>query len=100
MAEEKPTITITINKNIENALKEGYEYYLKKAKEPVLTVEKYNLHILKLGILSNEIKKKELEVQDKKENYSKAKSDLAILENEFRENRIKIGTAYSFEKSF
>lgn len=97
MAEANPTITITINKNIEKALKDGYEDYLEKAEEPVLTVEEYNLHILKLGILSNNIKKTEIELSSKKEELSEVKSKLALLENEFRENRKKIRTAYSFE---
>lgn len=98
MANDNPSITIPINKNIEKALKEGYEDYLAKAEEEdVLTAEEYNLHILKLGILSNEIRKKEIELQYKEREASNVKSEVALLKKEFRTNRIKIKTAFSFE---
>ena len=99
MAEANPTITITINKNIEKALKDGYEEYLEKASEEdnVLTAEEYNLHILKIGILSNNIKKAEINYTAKKEEASKYKSEMASLKRECTENRKKIKTAYSYE---
>lgn len=97
MAEEKPTITITINEKIEQALADGYKDYLEKAEEPVLTVEEYNLHILKIGILSNNIKKAEINYTAKKEEASKYKSEMALLKKECTENRKKIKTAYDYE---
>ena len=92
-----PTITIEINSKIEAVLKESYEDYLEKAEEPVLTVEEYNLHILKIGILSNNIKKAEINYNLKKDEASKFKSKIALLKRECTENRKKIKTAYSYE---
>ena len=102
MPEDVPTITITINKNIEKALENGYKDYLEKAssEDNVLTAEEFNLHILKLGILSNEIEKKEIEYSNKKEETSKVKSELALLEREYRNNRIKIKTKYDYESIY
>lgn len=102
MPEDVPTITIAINKNIEKALEDGYKDYLEKTSEEdnVLTAEEFNLHILKLGILSNEIEKKEIEYSNKKEETSKVKSELALLEREYRNNRIKIKTKYDYESIY
>lgn len=94
-----PTITIEINSKIEAVLKESYEDYLEKTseEETVLTVEEFNLHLFKIGILSNNIKKKEIELSSKKEEASKIKSELASLKRECTDNRKKIKTAYSYE---
>ena len=100
MAKEELFFSVPINEKIEQALKEAYEDYLTKAEEPVLTVEEFNVHILKLGILTNEIEKKEIEYNNKKEEASNVKSELAQLKKEYRNNRIKIKTKYDFESIY
>lgn len=95
--EEDLVLRIGINSKIDAVIKNAYEEYLEKADEPVLSAEEFNLHLFKLGILSNEIKKHEIKLESKKEELSEVKSELASLEREFRNNRIKIKTAYSFE---
>ena len=97
MTEENPIITIEINKNIEKALKDGYEEYLEKTEESALTVEEYNLHILKLGILSNEIDKQEIKLSNNKYEQSIIKRDLGHFENEYRKNRKKLNNLHSYE---
>lgn len=101
MAKDVPTITIKITKNIEKALTDGYDEYLEKAadEEEVLTADEYNLHILKLGILSNQIDKKEIEHDKKKEEASNVKSELARLKREYRKNRLRIKTNYDYERN-
>lgn len=102
MSEDVPTITIKINKKIEKALEEDYKYYIANSKNEdyILTAEEFNLHILKLGILSNQIDKKEIEYTIKKEEASDVKSELAQLKREYRNNRIKIKTKYDYESIY
>ena len=97
MVEENPIITIEISKNIEKALKDGYEEYLEKAEEPVLTVEEYNLHILKLGILSNEIDKQEIKLSNNESEHTNIKVKLGSFKSEYKENRKKLKNIYRFE---
>ena len=78
-------------------LKRSYEDYLAKAEEPVLTFEEFNLHIFQLGILSNEIKKKNIELDSKKSELSEVKSELFKLEDEYKKHRKIIKTLYSYE---
>lgn len=99
MPEDVPTITIAINKNIEKALEDGYKEYLEKAseEETVLTAEEYNLHILKLGILSNEIDKQEIKLSDNKRQHTDIKVKLGSFKSEYETNRKKLRNIYSFE---
>ena len=97
MAKKELIFSVPINEKIEKALEDGYKEYLAKAEDPVLTVEEYNLHILKIGILSNNIKKAEINYNLKKDEASKFKSKMASLKRECTENRKKIKTAYDYE---
>ena len=99
MAEDKPTITITVNENIIEVLKNAYEEYLEKVEEeePVLTEEEFNLHIFKLGILSNEIDKQEIKLSNNKSEHTNIKFRLGSFKKEYESNRKKLKNTYSFE---
>ena len=94
-----PTITIEINSKIEAVIEEAYNEYLEKAseEETVLTVEEFNLHLFKLGILSNEIDKQEIKLSNNKSEQTNIKLELGTLKNEYEANRKKLKNKYSFE---
>ena len=98
MAEEDLKITISINEKVAEALKSGYEEYLEKAsEEDVLTVEEYYFHILKLGILTNEIDKEEIKLSNNKTEQTNIKFRLGSFKKEYDSNRKKLNNIYDFE---
>lgn len=98
MAKEDLEITIPITENVAEFLKSGYEEYLEKAsEEDVLTVEEYYFHILKLGILTNEIDKEEIKLSNNKSEQTNIKLRLGSFKNQYESNRKKLYNKYSFE---
>ena len=90
MAKDNPTITIEVSSKIEDLLKRRYEEYVATAEEDVLTSEEFNLHIFKLGILSNEIKLHETEKRTKETEVGNLNAKIYHLTEEYHENRRKL----------
>ena len=89
MAEDGLTYSIDVTENIDKLLKKRYEEYSSGIEEPI-SFEEFVFHILKIGILSNEIRIYKHELSEKEKEVGNVNAKLSSLRREYDSNRRKL----------
>lgn len=89
MAEDNVIYSIVVNEKIDLLLKRRYEEYSSEVEDSI-NFEEFVFHILKIGILSNEIKIYKHELSEKEKEVGNVNAKLSSLRREYDSNRRKL----------